>query len=254
MYAADGSQRRAIAHGRATAHGRAIAHRATAHGSESRATAAALLLVAAVLAVLPGCNILGPAYYFVHGPDRIPRLFTLPKERPTVFFLDDRASVLPDRAVRREIAAVAQQHLLDEEALVDVISFDSALNATGGDSFSRPMSIVEIGRAVGAEIVVYATMDAFTLSADGITYEPTASARVKVIDVTAGERLFPTGMQESHTVAVTLSRRQGAAPTTSGERRAAERDLGEQLGVALADVFIDHHPPDDSRVTGTGRE
>src|SRR5690606_1251211 len=107
-------------------------------------------------------------------------------------------------------------------------------------SFSRPMSITEIGQAVGAEIVVYVTMDVFALSTDGVTYEPTAAARVKVLDVTAGQRIFPTGMQEAHPVAVTLSKRQGIAPTTSGERRAAQRDLALHLGTAIANVFVDH--------------
>lgn len=212
------------------------------------------LLAVAALAALPGCNIAGPAYYFVRGPEKIRRAYTLDEKRPTLVFVDDRGSVLPDRMVRREIANVAQQRLLDEGVLEDVISFDSALSATGGDSFSRPMSIVEIGRAVGAEVVIYATMDRFALSSDGVTYEPTAAARVKVIDVAAGERDFPTGMQESFPIGVTLNPRQGTAPTTSGERRAAQRDLAEQLGVNLANVFLDHHPPDDSRVTGTGRE
>ncbi len=217
-------------------------------------TATALLLAGLALALLPACNILGPAYYFVHGPDKIRRAHTLPKERPTLIFIDDRGSVLPDRAVRREIAAVAQQRLLDEGALIDVISFDSALAATGGDSFSRPMSIVEIGEAVGAETVVYVTMDRFALTSDGITYEPTAAARVKVVDVARQERTFPTGMQEFYPIGVTLNKRQGSAPTTSGQRRAAQRDLATQLGTILANAFVDHHPPDDSRVSGAGRE
>ncbi len=60
---------------------------------------------------LTGCNILGPAILLVEGPPKVQAQFTLEKKRPTVVFVDDRASVLPRRALRQQIAAMCQNAL-----------------------------------------------------------------------------------------------------------------------------------------------
>ena len=58
-----------------------------------------------------------------------------------------------------------------------------------------------MGTAVGAQIVVYATVDVFTLTMDGNQFAPTATARVKVlVDNTAPVLSFTSGPAEGATV------------------------------------------------------
>src|SRR4051812_9808950 len=89
-------------------------------------TLAALGTCAAIaIAALPGCNILGPAFLLVHGPEKAPAAYKLDKERSTVVFVDDRSSVLAKRALRQQIATAAQNELLKQGVLVNVIDASS---------------------------------------------------------------------------------------------------------------------------------
>ncbi len=86
------------------------------------------LAVLGVAGALAGCNILGPAILLVEGPPKVPAKFTPEKKRPTVVFVDDRASVLPRRALRQQIAAMCQNALLKEKVLTNVIDTTAAMS------------------------------------------------------------------------------------------------------------------------------
>ena len=59
------------------------------------------------------------------------------------------------------------------------------------ETSKKRVSIEELGKSVGADLVLYVEMDMFTLTPDGGVPKPSASARVKVVDVAAKERIFP---------------------------------------------------------------
>ena len=82
-------------------------------------------------------------------------------------------------------------------------------------------------------------MDEFTLTPDGHTFQPTASLRIKVLDVPAEERLWPEE-QAGRTLLVTAPQRQGAPPQTLAEQRKAEDDFAKLAhpGEGVIDVRI----------------
>jgi hypothetical protein len=204
------------------------------------------LLAACVLLAPAGCNIVGPAGYLIAGPEKTDAAFALPPDRPTVFFVDDRQSVLPSRAVRQEIARSAEKTLLGGKVLTaDLISSDAVLPVTQAERFGRPKTIAQVGQAVGARTVIYATIDAFGLTPDGATFQPGATLRVKVVDAQTQERLFPPeGEKEWHAVNVTTDSRTGTLPRTVGERTVAEQELARLVGLRLGQQFIRHETRD----------
>lgn len=202
------------------------------------AAALALLLAAA------GCNIVGPVAVLAHGPPKVPKAFELDRDRTMVVFIDDRANRLPRRALRWQLAERTERVLLDQRLARDLISARSALALAATESAEAPMSIVRLGRELGAEVVIYATVDRFALSADGITYQPIAVMRVKVLDVVDGRRLWPE-RDEGHTLTVHVPPRGNPLPQTLADRRDAEAELAELAGEALAQLFYDH-PRKDS--------
>lgn len=205
-----------------------------------------LLAAAAGLAVLPACNILGPAGYLIAGPEKASALFPLPKDKPTVFFVDDRSSILPSRAVRQTIAQSAEKTLLSGKVLTaDLISSDSVLPVTTSERFERPRTIAEIGQAVGAKTIIYATVDAFGLTPDGAAFNPGAVLRVKVIDADTQKRLFPEGSEkEWQVLQITTDTRTAALPRTVGERTIAEQEFAKLVGLRLGQMFITHEARD----------
>ena len=132
-----------------------------------------------------------------------------------------------------------------------MIESSSAILVSSRDRYDRPLGITEVGAAVGANVVIYATIDTFTIGRVGVgerTVIPTATARVKVIDVDEGKRAWPVAPLEWQAVQVTLPREQGQLPTTRNAEYELSVALSERLGIAIANLFIDHHAPDDSRV------
>lgn len=203
------------------------------------------LLWTAVLAgaaVAPSCNIAGPAYYFIHGPEKTKKLYELNPKKTAVVFVDDRANRVPRRATRVAIGEEAEKTLLHEKVVKDMVSAQSAIQAAGIDRDGKPAAITEVGAAVKADIVIYATVDEFTLTRDGQTFTPTASLRVKVVDAAQGKRLWPENAS-GQVVGVRLSPKTAELPTSTAARFAAEDELARQAGLEIAWLFFDHEAP-----------
>jgi hypothetical protein len=198
--------------------------------------------LALALPFVTGCNIVGPLGYLASGPDKAPAQYELPEQRPTIVFIDDRGSVLPTRTMRRTVAKAAERVMLDSGAVPkgDILSSDAIAGVQVSERFSRPRSIAEVGREVRAEVVVYATIDQFTLSGDGVSYAPVAGARVKVIDAKDDKRLWPESPTEWTPLSVTVPTTQTTLPTRSADRDLVQQQLAERLGVALGQLFVKH--------------
>lgn len=204
----------------------------------------ALIGLAALAAA--GCNIVAPAFYLIHGPEKVKRLYTLDKERTAVVFIDDRANRIPRRATRLAMAEQAQDDLLKARAVKDMVSAQSAMLAAGRDTQGQPISVTEIGRAVQAQVVIYATVDEFSLTPDGQTFAPIARLRVKVIDAENDKRLWPE-KPEGHTLTIRASPKTQELPTSTAARFAAEDDLARRAGQELAWIFVTHERPHGPR-------
>lgn len=201
----------------------------------SPATLAACLSLA-VAATLAGCNIAGPAFYFLHGPEKIPRLYELDKERPTVIFIDDRAMNVQRTPTRERIAAAAERSLLDNGALVRVIDSRSAAAIVTNEPRGELMAISEIGRAVGAEVVIYVTPDVFAARAPtGRPSSPSPASGSKSSTRSATHASGPK--REGHVLNVSASRKQGGNPSGAAEIREAEDKFADLVGLRLAQMF-----------------
>ncbi len=207
------------------------------------------LAAAGPLAVLAGCNIVGPAFVLIHGPEKIPAAYTLDKERSAVIFVDDRANNMPRRALRITLSAEAERLILKEELVKEMISGQSALAAAGAERDGSLLSIADVGRSVSADQVIYVSIDEFTLSPDGQSFLPSISMRVKVVDAINDKRLWPED-RNGHPLNVRLKAK-GIIPSSSTERAKAEDDLARAAGEALAQLFFKHVKPGGPRAADT---
>jgi hypothetical protein len=198
------------------------------------------LAVLGAAGALPGCNILGPAILLVEGPPKVPAQFTLEKKRPTVVFVDDRASVLPRRALRQQIAKSAQDVLLNERVLTNVIDTSAAMTVAAHESATDLMDITSLAKAVQAEVVIYVSVDSFSLTPDGQTYSPEAHFHVKVIDITKPEARIWPAEHEGHPLAVTSKNTSTPNPKTTGEQIGSLNTLADRSGAAIAQLFYTH--------------
>ncbi len=206
-----------------------------------RSGAAAIAALVALLAAAAGCNIVGPVFVLAEGPPTNEAVVKLDPKRNHVIFIDDLRSRFPKRSLRGVMGRGAEETLLSKKALPaeKLISSESANQAAGSESNTSKLSIVEVGRRVGADVVIYVTIDGFFITGDGQTEMPAAVARVKVFDVAANQRLWPP-TEEGFSLILQPREQRGNLPMNLAGRTAIETELARRLGVALAQLFFEH--------------
>ncbi|MCC6676579.1 MAG: hypothetical protein IT436_05490 [Phycisphaerales bacterium] len=196
-------------------------------------------IVSVGVAAAAGCNIIGPAFVMFSPPPTIKAEYTLDPKRPTIVFIDDRSNRLPRRSLRQVIADEAQRVLLDKKCVETLIDSKAGVAAASADRSGEPLPIVEIGRAAKADIVIYVTIDSFTLSPDGATYSPTSAFRAKVLDARDEQRLWPDDAA-GHAVALQPVQRPDFTPRNNSEMLKAEVELAKRTGMAVGQLFTKH--------------
>lgn len=210
-----------------------------------------LLAVTGLSAMLAtsGCNIATPVFFAIHGPPKVEAVTELP-QRPTVIFIDDRESKIPRRSLRVQIGKAAEQLILQKEVLPDgmVIGSQSALRAASGERSEAPISVVDIGRRVGAEVVIYVEVKGWTLSRQPGELSPAAGATIKIIDAASNQRIWPAD-SEGYDFIVQMQRQPESTGLTRAERNKWEEALATQIGIELAQLFYTHErtPLQDQR-------
>ena len=192
-----------------------------------------------MLGALGGCNLAGAAYTVLHGPERTDAKYELDSTKSTVVFVDDMTNVLPSRSLRSEISTAVERDLLDRGLVADMIDHRAVMSVTNKDRYGTPMSVSDVGKAVGADIVIYVQVTGFALSADGVSASPVGAARMKVIDVKGKKRLWPVTASEGD-VRVQMRQGQGTVPTTITEQNAMFQKLALEFGKGIAQAFYEH--------------
>ncbi|MBT8485487.1 MAG: hypothetical protein HKO59_08250 [Phycisphaerales bacterium] len=206
-----------------------------------------LTAAAAGVGSLSGCNILGPASYLIGGLPKIDAEYEL-VDRPTVVFVDDRANVIvaSAHAMRHAIADRVSTDLMKQGVLSqeNTISPRDAMGIVNNrDRHEELMPVDAIGRAVGAEQVIFIEMRLFAESTDGVTPRPTAACGVRVIDVAERVRLYPLTedtIEPSRPVQATMPAVDPIVFRSTSSRLKVHELLAEETGAAIAKLFYRH--------------
>ena len=211
----------------------------------SRIKTIASAIVAAVLGagVCAGCNYVGAAFLLAHGPPKIPGQYALNPNAKTVILIDDLSNRVPRRSLRDLIGKSADETLLSEGVIAQgmLISSESARRAAASDSSENRMSAVEVGRRVGADVIIYVTMTGWTLQREPGIVSPAASADVKVIDCVSNQRMWPPG-DAGYDFLAEMPRRQGDLESmgSQADKSKTDADLAKYVGIQLARLFFTH--------------
>ncbi len=206
------------------------------------------LLGATALLTLPGCNIVAPVAYAVQGPGNVNREYELDPSLATVIFVDDPSNKIATRRIRLAIGERAQETLLRRKLVNNgkLIDARSALLATTRDRDDRPLSIAEIGRAVDADVVIYAVVTDFQTDAIGEATAPYAGMRVKIVDSATSTRLWPAD-EAGFPLRVALPATGRINPSSRTEALAIQREVADRAGLALAQLFYTVELPQSVR-------
>lgn len=205
--------------------------------------------LAAALLAGAGCNIVGPAFYLIHGPEKIQPVYTLDPKRPTVVLIDDPSNRVPRRQLRAIMGQTVDEILLRQGLIKAddkqnyLISSAAALAVASKDKSNTPMSITQIGKAVGAEVVVWIMVDQFSLAPDGQSLSPTVAVRLKVIDAVTDKRVWPPDEAAGKPFRFVYPAGSATPPETSAARSQAEVELAQYAGRGIAELFYEVEKP-----------
>ncbi len=214
---------------------------------------ALLALAAACGVAVGGCNYVIPAMWIAQGPPKKPAVFTLPKDKKTTVFVDDRLNVVSRTQLRAQLADDILNELVAQGLIESAISGRELIAfVRKSETSNKRVTIEELGNAVGAEMVIYVEMVSFDLSSDGASPKPVAKARIKVVDVSTKTRLFPPpgGDNTGFEVTAETEATQPGIYRTSAGRRQVEDMIEKRLADQIVKVFYDHE--DRTRNFGQG--
>ncbi|RMH12143.1 MAG: hypothetical protein D6695_07545 [Planctomycetota bacterium] len=207
--------------------------------STRRAVPFLVSAIALAALLIAGCNIVAPIAYAVHGPGKVKKVTTLDPERSYVIFVDDPSNKVASRRLRSAIVSTAQDKLLAQGVVTNIIDGRSAFAAAAGERYGERMSVQEIGQSVHADVVIYALLTNFSLGEEIGTFRPTATLHVKLIESETGNRIWPPEEGTMYPLHVNMPQRPGLAPSTTAEIYKAQQELAEYTGTALAQMFYD---------------
>jgi hypothetical protein len=192
--------------------------------------------------------VLSAGSYLVFGPPETPPEYAL-EDRPTAIYVDDRANVIPTNAValRLRVAERVAADLMTNEVVLPermISPRDTFGVVRARDKHGDWLAIDEIGRAVGAEQVIFVQMVAFRDSPDGVTPSPTAMCRVRVVDVANQRRLYPPeeAPEDERVVQVSLRPVDPSVFQSRTSRLKVYEALAEDTGGSIGRLFYAHVP------------
>ncbi len=199
---------------------------------------------------------IGAAYVIAHGPEKIQAKCELDPARKTVILIDDLSNRVPRRSLRDQIGRSADETLLTEKVINEgmLISADSARRAAASDSVENRMSAVDVGRRLGADVIIYVTMTGWTLHREPGVISPAATAEIKVLDCVDNQRLWPPG-EGGYEFRTEMPRKGGDLEDNPSQADKAKWDseLARYVGIEIARLFFDHQKDTLRQQEGTDK-
>lgn len=202
-----------------------------------------IIALAVTASTMSSCNILTPIAIILAPDPEVEAVYVL-QDRPTVVFVDDRKNLVTPTTLRRVIADRVSQDLMLKEVLTTTISsIDAQVIARQSDTDEYVMPMDAIGRAVGAEQIIYVEMLDFRERPDPYTPKPRGLCSVRVIDVTNHVRLFPPADAEgsAHPLEVVMDSVNPDQFSSRAARNQVAQALAEQIGMETARLFYTYN-------------
>ena len=194
-------------------------------------------------AQLGGCQLVGAIVAKTQGPEKVAALYT-PKKVPTLILSEHNPAANVDDLSAEDIGRRVADFWapLKLAPMVDLAKLDQLRQEHPAAYYQ--MSTVAIGKALGAEQVLYIDVrDCHDESAGGSdTIRATAAARVKMVDVATGQTLWPPDAAEGYALdADTQFHARGEGVSESTQMQ----EVRQMLANKIIKVFYEHLPDDD---------
>ncbi len=221
-----------------------------------RGPLAAAAAIAAV--VLGGCAPFAYVAAQFAPPERVAPVYEPPKGKTWLVFVDDFRQTVNYEPVRRALTEQLNERLIEEDVAAEVVSYDRLMELVARAPDFGKMRVGEVGRQLGAEVVLYVDLKSFRLKEHDQTSLWTGMIQTEVRLVSPeSERLWPQdcGPDQGYEMTpVALPPVDEASETYAGE---LTRELAGKQATEIARLFHQYEirpgqPPEGSSVTNMG--
>lgn len=204
------------------------------------------MLLLASLPLVGGCNVLGAIAYKIKGPDPVEALHK-PAQKPTLILADSSTQGRGDFSDADAIARYVNLQF-QERKIAPTTDIEKVFELRTSDPQFGRKSMAAVGRAVGAEQVVYVDLkDVGVEQVPGSgALRSSAAAEVRVVDANTGALIWPMNSSGGHLVSY-------ETPMTRMTDRINPMQMRTAALVGLADAiakcFYDWKPGEDAAPT-----
>lgn len=191
------------------------------------------LLLVSIMLIPTGCPLPLAILEKLFPQEKVPPRFTLPANKTIMVFPDDIKCPLIYPTIKRVLVEKADKLLIKHSLASKTIPYDKLIDLRNAEPEFNLMSIPKIGRRLGADLVIYVSIEEFSLKDNSVDtlWRGRLVGKVKVVDVLKG-RIWPdesTGFPISINEPITEN--SSAAFGAELARKLAERMAEEACGL-----------------------
>lgn len=183
-------------------------------------------------------------------PKRIPAVYELPKRKKVLVFVDDIVGPVRYEAVKRELTEGINDRLLKEKVAAKTVPYEHLFRLIASRPDFNLLSIFEVGKLLGADLVVYVRLDEFSLkdTPNVPLWHGKLRTTVRLVDV-SGKQLWPLDRPAGHVVEPVEMPEVIDASSTYGTELASQ--MAERMAERIARLFYTYYIPRDMWETET---
>ncbi len=195
-----------------------------------------------LMTFLAGCSAVGYAAEMAGGPTKVKAKYA-PASRPTAIVIDNYRTRTPTVALRDSLASLLGRELEDHH-VGPLIPFHKVYDLRVRDPKAfRNMRLEEIGRAVGAEQVIYVDiLESDVSTTEGVQLlKGSFTASIKVIDCKTGETLWPRGFDDGYPFSIDMKY---TPPETGSTVDSIQEAIARQAADEIGKLFYTYTTDD----------
>lgn len=201
-------------------------------------------LVVLLLAVghLAGCAGAGWLAATLAPPRKVQAAYEMPRNQTVLVFVDDILNPLHYQPIKGELTRRLNAELQRQGLARRTIKYERIVDLMAATPQFDKLSVAEIGRKLGADLVLYVHIDRFSLKDDEVSalWEGRIHTTVRVVDVTEG-LLWPKTPPEGY--ALPPVETPATIDTSSTYASTLTEDLADRMSRRIAKLFYKHDEP-----------
>jgi hypothetical protein len=203
-----------------------------------------MTLSAAMAMPLSGCAV--SAWFAAQfGPEKkVPAKYEPPAGKTILVFVDDMLHPVDYEPVKIELAEMLNKQLIDHKVAAKTIPYSRLGEFIAATPSFNSLAVGEVGRKLGADMVLYVQIDEFGLrdaAAAAELWKGRLGTTVRLVDVTKG-RLWPTDDPAGHMV-LPKAETQTVSDSSQARGEQISKELAAETADKIAKLFYSHSTP-----------